>query len=153
MADKNDDPRLDFLYQYLSRTSKLKPDKFLKMLATEDFKVKINYQFFFHHQFCIVKKKKRNYQCLSINFQDIIIKFFNTPDENILTFQISSAGILIPNLGIIAESKVKSSYFLRRESVDITDDNYRDVLIPGDLSPHAIDEFALLLDNVCLILK
>lgn len=36
---KNDDPRFDFLYQYLSRTSKLKQDKFTKMLNTDDFKV------------------------------------------------------------------------------------------------------------------
>lgn len=87
---------------------------------------------------------------MNFNFilQDILIKFFNTPEENILIMQISSAGVLIPNLGIIPESKVKSSYFLRCQPVNITESNFRDILIPGDLSSSAIDEFSLLLNKV-----
>ncbi|XP_053593671.1 dynein beta chain, ciliary [Microplitis demolitor] len=115
--DKNDDPRFEFIYQYLMRSSKIKPDKWIKMLTNEDSK-------------------------------NVIINFFNTPDEYILTINVSSTGAIVPVLGIQSNAKNKLSYFVKRQPVIITEINYREVLIPGDMSPKPIDDLSVLVQEV-----
>ncbi|XP_011314378.1 dynein beta chain, ciliary-like [Fopius arisanus] len=115
--EKKEDLRLQFIFEYLKCSSGLKPDKWSKMINTQESK-------------------------------DLILKFFNTPTENMLTMQVSSAGVLIPALGIQPGAKVKTSYFARRQPVNITEVNYREMLIPGDMSPKPIEDFAVLMEEV-----
>ncbi|KAK0087408.1 hypothetical protein PV325_001063 [Microctonus aethiopoides] len=129
MADKQDDginhdeekndKRFDFIYQYLNHSSKIKIDKWEKMMTIEESK-------------------------------NIIIKFFNTPTEKILTIHISPSGIPQPALGIQPAAKTKLSYFVRRQPINITEVNYRDELIPGDMSSKPIDELDTLIREVYL---
>lgn len=81
-------------------------------------------------------------------FKNIIMKFFNTPNEKMLTIHISPSGIPQPSLGIQPAAKTKLSYFVRRQPINITEVNYRDELIPGDMSSKPIDELDTLIQEV-----
>ncbi|XP_046432396.1 dynein beta chain, ciliary-like [Neodiprion fabricii] len=114
---KEEDDRLEFLLQYLIRSSKVKQDKWGKMVANEDLK-------------------------------ELVLRFFNTTTEKILIMQVATSGVLIPFLGIQPGSKVKSSYFIKRNPIKITEKNYRDELIIGDMAPKPIEELAVLVEEV-----
>ncbi|XP_047352693.1 dynein beta chain, ciliary-like [Vespa velutina] len=86
----------------------------------------------------------------SEDLKDIILKFFNIPSNMILTIQLTSAGALIPFLGIESPSRVKSSYFIKREPIKITKYNYREMLILGDMAPKPIEEADVLIEEVYL---
>ncbi|EFN63906.1 Dynein beta chain, ciliary [Camponotus floridanus] len=75
------------------------------------------------------------------------MKFFDTPSEMILIVQLSPAGVLAPFLEIPTTSRAKASYFIKRSSVKITRENYRDVIIPGDMAPKPIDELSILFEE------
>lgn len=78
------------------------------------------------------------------------MKFFDTPSENMLTMQISSAGVLVPSLNLKTGGKVKISYFMRKTPVKITESNFREVMIPGDMSPKPLEDLAVLFEEVLL---
>ena len=80
--------------------------------------------------------------------QDVIMKFLNDPSENILIMQVAGGGVLIPYLGIQPTSKVKSSYFIKRQPTKITENNYKEMLILGDMAPKPLDELAVLVEEV-----
>jgi len=80
--------------------------------------------------------------------QEMIMKFFDTPSEMILIVQLSPAGVLVPFLEIPTTSRVKASYFIKRSPAKITRENYRDVIIPGDMAPKPIDELSVLFEEV-----
>ncbi|XP_076624613.1 dynein beta chain, ciliary-like [Colletes latitarsis] len=121
MADRRDGEKkeenelLEYIYNYLTYSRKLKIDRWTKMLSNADFK-------------------------------DIITKFFSTPSEMILVLQLTPAGVLVPHLKIV-ESRGKLSYFVKRKAQLVTEINYKDVLIPGDMAPNAIEELAVLVDD------
>lgn len=54
----------------------------------------------------------------------------------------------MPSLNIKEEKKHKVSYFLKRNPVEVTIDNFRDVIIMGDMSPKPIQELAILTEEV-----
>lgn len=68
----------------------------------------------------------------------------------ILTIQLTSAGALMPFLGIESPSRVKSSYFIKREPVKLTKYNYREMLILGDMAPKPIEEATVLMEEVLI---
>ncbi|XP_025270513.1 dynein beta chain, ciliary [Camponotus floridanus] len=80
-------------------------------------------------------------------YKEMIMKFFDTPSEMILIVQLSPAGVLAPFLEIPTTSRAKASYFIKRSSVKITRENYRDVIIPGDMAPKPIDELSILFEE------
>lgn len=65
----------------------------------------------------------------------------------ILVLQLTAAGLLVPYLGI-TQSRRKLTYFLKRSPELITDANYKDLLIPGDMAPNPIEELAVLVEDV-----
>ncbi|KAK1137302.1 hypothetical protein K0M31_001815 [Melipona bicolor] len=112
---KEEDQRLEYMYNYLTLARKLKADKWTKMLSTADFK-------------------------------DVITKFFSTASEMVLVLQLTPAGLLVPYLEI-TQSKRKQTYFLKREPQMVTEHNYKDLLIPGDMAPNPIEELAVLVED------
>lgn len=82
--------------------------------------------------------------------QDTILRFFETPEETILTVQLSPAGVLTPFLGIPATMRAKTSYFVKRSPVEVTRENYRDVVVPGDMAPKPIEELSVLVEEVAI---
>lgn len=141
--DKNDDPRVEFIYQYLLRSSKIKPDKWAKMLATEDLKV-INLS----KKLKLVTYNHEEVLTKILWLQNVIMNFFGSPEEYILTVNVSSSGGIVPALGIQSNVRNKLSYFVKRQPVIITETNYRELLIPGDMSPKPVDELSILVQEV-----
>ncbi|XP_015433748.1 PREDICTED: dynein beta chain, ciliary-like [Dufourea novaeangliae] len=80
------------------------------------------------------------------DFKDLIAKFFGTPSEMILVLQVTPAGLLVPYLEI-TQCKGKLTYFLKRTPQLITEANYKDLLIPGDMAPNPIEELAVLVED------
>lgn len=78
--------------------------------------------------------------------QDLIIKFLTTPSEMVLVLQLTPANVLIPLLEI-TQAKRKQSYFLKRKPQVITETNYKQMLIPGDMAPNPIEELAVLVEQ------
>jgi len=78
------------------------------------------------------------------------MKFFDTPSEMILIVQLNPAGVLIPSLEIPPIGRVKASYFIKRNSVQITKENYRNIIIPGDMAPKPIEELSVLVEEVAI---
>ncbi|XP_073974323.1 dynein beta chain, ciliary-like isoform X3 [Rhodnius prolixus] len=112
------DGRLLFMFQYVSKSMKLKVDRWHKMMATEE------------------------YRC-------IVLEFLSQPDCGRLMLSLSSSGALVPSLLLpFNTGKNKAVYFLKRENVAITVDNVAAMLVYGDLSPNALDQMAILLDQI-----
>ncbi|KAG9431525.1 dynein beta chain, ciliary [Apis mellifera carnica] len=112
---KDEDPRLEYMFNYLTHSRKLKIERWTKMLAHAEYK-------------------------------DLIIKFLTTPSEMVLVLQLTPANVLIPLLEI-TQAKRKQSYFLKRKPQVITEDNYKQMLIPGDMAPNPIEELAVLVEQ------
>lgn len=81
------------------------------------------------------------------HIQDLITKFFGIASEMVLVLQLTPAGVLVPYLEI-TQSKRKQTYFLKRKPQKVTEDNYKDLLIPGDMAPNPIEELAVLVEDV-----
>lgn len=81
--------------------------------------------------------------------QCIVLEFLSQPDCGRLMLSLSSSGALVPSLLLpFNTGKNKAVYFLKRENVAITVDNVAAMLVYGDLSPNALDQMAILLDQV-----
>lgn len=78
------------------------------------------------------------------------MRFLDTPGEMLLTVQLSPAGVLIPFIEVSAAARTKTSYFVKRSPVEITRENYRDILIPGDMASRPIDELSVLVEEVAI---
>lgn len=79
------------------------------------------------------------------------MRFFDTPSEMILVMQLSPAGVLIPFLDVATIGRLKASYFIKRDPVKITENNYRDVIIPGDMASKPIEELSVLFEEVVIM--
>jgi len=76
------------------------------------------------------------------------MKFFDTPSEMILIIQLNPAGVLVPFLEIPTTGWVKASYFIKKNPIEITKENYRNVIIPGDMASKPIEELSVLVEEV-----
>ncbi|XP_076749597.1 dynein beta chain, ciliary-like [Xylocopa sonorina] len=112
---KEEDQRLEYIFNYLTYTRKLKIDRWTKMLS-------------------------------NVEFKEMITRFFGVPSEMILVLQLTPAGLLVPYLEI-TQSKRKQTYFMKRRPQTVTEDNYKDLLIPGDMAPNPIEELAVLVED------
>lgn len=79
------------------------------------------------------------------------MRYFDTPTETVLIVQPSPAGVLMPFLEMPATGRAKASYFIKRDPVRITRENYRDVVIPGDMAPKPIEELSVLVEEVAIM--
>lgn len=79
------------------------------------------------------------------------MKFFDTPSEMILIIQLNPAGMLVPFLEVPPTGRAKASYFIKRNPVQITKQNYRHVIIPGDMAPKPIEELSVLVEEVAIL--
>lgn len=67
-----------------------------------------------------------------------------------LVINMTSAGTLVPMTDFPTTGKFKSTYFLRLEDVPLTEQNMRQTLLIGDLTPKPLDEMQVFLENVSL---
>lgn len=54
----------------------------------------------------------------------------------------------MPFLEIPSTGRVKASYFIKKKPVKITKENYRNVIIPGDMASKPIEELSVLVEEV-----
>ncbi|KAG5306381.1 DYHC protein, partial [Pseudoatta argentina] len=80
-------------------------------------------------------------------YKETIMRFFSTPSEMILIIQLNAAGTLVPFLEIPAIGRIKTSYFIKKNPVVITKENYRSIIIPGDMASKPIDELSVLVEE------
>lgn len=76
------------------------------------------------------------------------MRFLDTPSEMILIIQLNPAGVLVPFLKIPPTGWIKASYFIKKNPVKITKENYRNVIIPGDMASKPIEELSILVEEV-----
>lgn len=76
------------------------------------------------------------------------MKFFDIPSEMNLIIQLNPAGVLMPFLETLPTGRVKASYFIKKNPVKITKENYRNVIIPGDMALKPIEELSVLVEEV-----
>lgn len=80
----------------------------------------------------------------------MIVHFLNTPEEPLLILMTSSGGQLTPMTHFSSQIKSKASYFIRKKDEAVTLENFRDVLIFGDMAGKPVEELAVLVEEVFL---
>ncbi|XP_018058898.1 PREDICTED: dynein heavy chain 9, axonemal [Atta colombica] len=80
-------------------------------------------------------------------YKETIMKFFDTPSEMILIIQVNLVGMLVPFLEIPATGQIKTTYFIKKNPVEITKENYRSIIIPGDMASKPIEELSVLVEE------
>jgi hypothetical protein len=86
-----------------------------------------------------------------VMFQKYIYDFLQSPDIQLLVLTGSSSGMLQPMHSFpSASSRSKSCYFIRKTAEPVTKENFRNVLIFGDVAAKPVDQLAVLVQEVCL---
>lgn len=114
------DNRMSFLSTFVQKTLKLKPEKWSKMMGTEE------------HKAVVMKFLERPLPMLLI----III----TP----------TAQLVASNGFPLAQLKSKGIYFIKKTVIPVSKTNPSESVITGDLSSKIIDQLASLVDEVNL---
>lgn len=70
------------------------------------------------------------------------------PRAIFLIIELNPAGVLIPHPMIQTNYKTKFCYFIKNRPVEITDENFQDVIVPGELAPKSFDELAQIVERV-----
>jgi hypothetical protein len=84
-------------------------------------------------------------------FQKYIHDFLQRPDIQVLVLAGSSSGVLQPMHSFpSASSRSKSCYFIRKTAEPVTKENFRNVLIFGDVAAKPVDQLAVVVQEVGL---
>lgn len=78
----------------------------------------------------------------------MIFKFFNDPKQPLLLITIPSTGLLTPCTSFNPQIKQKFTYFIRKLPEPVTMENFRKVLIFGDMSGKPIEDMSILVEGV-----
>ncbi|KAG7187948.1 hypothetical protein KM043_013910 [Ampulex compressa] len=105
----------------------------------------------FIHNYLILSRKlkadKWTKMLANEEYRGIIGRFFDMPLERRLILQLNTTGILVSSLSMSLSSRTKASYFLKKTSTKVTIENYRKVLIPGDMPPRSVEDLAILVEE------
>lgn len=77
--------------------------------------------------------------------------FLNKADKDRILFSMNSVGALIPTYEIADDFKNKLSYFIKIERVEITKENYKTMLLNGDISLNPVQDIKTVSENVSKI--
>lgn len=80
----------------------------------------------------------------------MILDFLNKPDKRLLFLNYSSAGLIVPTDHFPPNLKSKSTYFIKVHPVAVDMQNFRKVIVFGDISAKPIDELATLVEEVLI---
>ncbi|NIG60331.1 dynein heavy chain 17, axonemal [Pontoporia blainvillei] len=78
----------------------------------------------------------------------LFTEFFEKPDVLVLVLTLNPAGMIIPCLGFPASLKSKGMYFIKKKPENISQDNYKDRLVYGDISPTPVDQLIAIVEEV-----
>lgn len=74
--------------------------------------------------------------------------FLNLLDHNTILFILNPAGVLIPMYDFPEDFKIKITYFIKLESIEVTQDNYESILMCGDVSANPIEDLKAITEHV-----
>ncbi|XP_026466644.1 dynein beta chain, ciliary-like [Ctenocephalides felis] len=97
-----------------------------------------------------LKLKAEKWQKFASNeeYVGIINKFFNNPSIPYMLIYVNIAGILVAGLTFPNAAKNKIPYFFRKREEEITKDNYKDMMIIGEMPPKPVEDLLVLLEHV-----
>jgi dynein heavy chain len=95
--------------------------------------------------------KKRTHDEIMM-FQKYIHDFLQRPDIQLLVLTVSSSGVAQPTHSFPStSSRLKTCYFIRKTAEPVTKENFRSILIFGDVAAKPVDQLAVLVQEVCLL--
>ncbi|XP_037074053.1 dynein beta chain, ciliary-like [Pollicipes pollicipes] len=112
------DPRLEFISDYISKSLRIKLEKWQKMMGTTDMRAVV------------------------MDFCD------KADSAELLVITQNNAGALIPGTEFPANPKAKSIYFLKREKKPLPKKEVHEALVFGDLSNSPLEQLSVLVENV-----
>ncbi|KAF2900340.1 hypothetical protein ILUMI_05842 [Ignelater luminosus] len=95
-----------------------------------------------------IKQDKWTKMITTDEYNKLIMNFFNNPNIPRLVMTINAGGQLQPVTEFPNNLKTKSSYFIRKQKEIITWENFREILLFGDMSPKPVEELAVLIEEV-----
>lgn len=78
----------------------------------------------------------------------MVMDFLNSPDRRRILFTLNSIGVLLPMYDFSEGFKVKASYILKLEPVEVTMDNFDSIFLCGEVSSNAIEDLKAIIENV-----
>ncbi|PSN39336.1 Dynein beta chain [Blattella germanica] len=81
-------------------------------------------------------------------YKKLVFDFLVDPNIGKIVFALNPSGMLLPSYDFPIAAKAKSCYFIRKVPVPIPKENFRDILIFGDISAKPIDELSVLVQEV-----
>uniref|UniRef100_A0A803SM46 Dynein axonemal heavy chain 17 n=1 Tax=Anolis carolinensis TaxID=28377 RepID=A0A803SM46_ANOCA len=82
-------------------------------------------------------------------------EFYEKPDLLALVITLNPTGQLVPCIGFPATLKNKGIYFVKKKPENITKDNFKDVVLIGDISPSPVEQMMAVIEEVglcCLLM-
>lgn len=129
------DIRIDFLGNYVQKTLKLKPEKWTRMLATEENKAVIKKFLERPHPVVLIVVLTQTAQLIATNG-------FPLP-------QLKNKGENFYNsLSLSFYLKIVGVYFIKKNPMPVSKDKPSETIILGDLSSKIIDQLASFVDEV-----
>nr|XP_003217173.1 PREDICTED: LOW QUALITY PROTEIN: dynein heavy chain 17, axonemal [Anolis carolinensis] len=75
-------------------------------------------------------------------------EFYEKPDLLALVITLNPTGQLVPCIGFPATLKNKGIYFVKKKPENITKDNFKDVVLIGDISPSPVEQMMAVIEEV-----
>lgn len=79
------------------------------------------------------------------------MEFLNSRDRNKILFTLNSVGVLTPMYDFPEGCKVKISYIIKLEPVEVTISNYESILMCGEISSNPIEDLKAITENVSIL--
>lgn len=120
-----DDPKWEFVSNYVSRSMNLKGDRFSKMMNEE---VKVSPFVLYSYNLIICIQKSIIFDLkIYFYFQELFQEYFKNTDIRLLVITTNASGALIPSYTFPQYPKGKSCYFLKNSRHTLTLDNLHEV--------------------------
>lgn len=111
-----EDVRADFMCNYVCKSMRIKPEKWSKMIHTDELRVS---------NFCLedyeIQLKKTRY------VQPLVADFLSDDAIKMLVISTNNAGALMPMYEFPASTKSKVVYFIRKKPAPLPKETIRDV--------------------------
>lgn len=130
------DERLEFILAYLTKSYRLKQEKWAKMIVLEENKVIVS-SFY-------------NSNLKTYVLQKMINNFLDNPEAKLLILTMSAGGALTPLTKFTNVIRTKYTYFIKKVPEVVTMENFRQVIFFGDMAARPIEELSVILENVFL---
>ncbi|XP_037350847.1 dynein axonemal heavy chain 17 isoform X1 [Talpa occidentalis] len=78
----------------------------------------------------------------------LLTEFFDKHEARVLVLTLHHSGAVVPCLGFPATLKSKGVYFFKKKLSNVTKNNYKDLLIYGDIGPAPVEQLIAIVEEV-----